>query len=145
MTKKISHFAAVLTLSSIAPAALCQSPRAGAVVPHYKDAAYGGQSVRLENPAIRLEVHKRISGWGWAEVLTPAGELVAVLDHFGEAEPVGVPDPVVPLRLEGAEYRNEQGPFGQRLVFPVKLRWPDPAAKTSFVNPPSSSRLWKEP
>jgi hypothetical protein len=48
---------------------------------------------------------------------------------------VGVPDPVVPLRLEAAEYRNEKGPFGQRLVFPVKLRWPDPAAKTSFVNP----------
>jgi hypothetical protein len=45
--------------------------------------AYGGQSVRLENPAFRLEVHKRISGWGWAEVLTPAGDLVAVLDHFG--------------------------------------------------------------
>jgi hypothetical protein len=135
MTKKISHFATVLILSGIAPAALCQSPRAGAVAPRYKDAAYDGQSVRLENPAIRLEVHKRISGWGWAEVLTPAGEFVAVLDHFGEAEPVGVPDPVVPLRLEGVEYRNEKGPFGQRLVFPVKLRWPDPAAKTSFVNP----------
>jgi hypothetical protein len=107
----------------------------GAGAPRSKDAACGGQSVRLENPAIRLEVHALISGWGWAELPTPAGELMAVLDHFGEAEPVGVPDPVMPLRLEGAEYRCEKGPFGQRLLFSVRLRWPDRAARTWFVNP----------
>lgn len=84
----------------------------------YEDAAYGGETVKLENSKMRLEIHKRLTGWGWGEIFNPAGQMIAVLDHFGE---VKWPDLVVPVRLEAQEYQLDEGDFGQRLTFPVKL------------------------
>ena len=87
-------------------------------MPIYTDAAYGGQSVTIEKPNLRVEVHKRLTGWGWAEVFAPSGRLVAVMEHFGE---VKIPGLDVPLRMEAAEYQLERTEGGQRLSFPVRL------------------------
>ncbi len=134
MIIQMLKIAASMTVVCIASVAQCQSFSTNAAEPQYRDAAYGGESVRLENAAIRLDIHKRISGWGWVEIFAPNGELIAVLDHFGEAEPVGVPDPVVPLRMEAQKYERETGDFGERVVFPVQMRWPHPAADAGFTN-----------
>ena len=114
-------------------------------VPIYKDAAYGGQTVRVENASIRLEVHKRITGWGWVEIFTPAGELVAVLEHLGEVAPLGFSGIEFPLRLEATEYQREQGEFGQRWYFLcgwVGRKCSPRLASTTLSSP---SRLWKAP
>ncbi len=86
-------------------------------MPRYQHASYAGESVVLENPQLRLEVHKRLTGWGWGEIYARDGAFMAVLDHFGE---LMLRDQEVPMRLEAGEYRREDGPFGQRLIFPVK-------------------------
>jgi hypothetical protein len=39
-------------------------------MPVYEDAAYGGQSVTIENAGLRVEVYKRLTGWGWDKVET---------------------------------------------------------------------------
>ena len=87
-------------------------------MPVYEDAAYGGESATIENSSLRAEFHKRPKGWGWAEVFTPSGRLMAVLDHLGE---VKIPGLDVPLRMEAEEYRLEQDGDAQRLIFPVRL------------------------
>jgi hypothetical protein len=87
-------------------------------MPVYEDAAYGGETVAIENPGLRVEIHKRLTGWGWAEVFAPSGRLMAVLDHFGE---VKIPGLDVPLRMEAAQYQLERASGGQRLTFPVRL------------------------
>jgi hypothetical protein len=102
--------------------------------PRYADATYGGESFTLQNRSMRLEVHKRLTGWAWAEIFDPEGRLVAVLDHLGEADLVGT-GRLVPLRAEAAEYRIEKGNFGQRAVFPVRVRWYEALANTRFANP----------
>ncbi|MCL6567272.1 MAG: hypothetical protein K6U09_12740, partial [Acidobacteriia bacterium] len=102
--------------------------------PRYADATYGGESFTLQNRSMRLEVHKRLTGWAWAEIFDPEGRLVAVLDHLGEVDLVGT-GRLVPLRAEAAEYRIEKGNFGQRAVFPVRVRWYEALANTRFANP----------
>ena len=87
-------------------------------MPVYGDAAYGGESVTIENPHMRVEVHKRPTGWGWAEIFAPSGRMMAVLEHFGEAK---IPGLDVPLRMEAGEYQLEDTSDGRRLTFPVKL------------------------
>ena len=37
-------------------------------MPRYRDAVYGGETVVLENPHLRLEIHKRVTSWGWGEL-----------------------------------------------------------------------------
>lgn len=100
--------------------------------PVYTDAAYGGETVSLENPAMRLQVYKRISGWGWVEIGVPGGEPIAVLDHFGEADPV-VSGRSIPVRIEAQSYRVEKGDFGQRITFPVQLVWYQTVAKSPWA------------
>lgn len=89
--------------------------------PRYPDAAYGGESVTLENSGMRLAVYKRLTGWGWVEISNAAGDLIAVLDHFGEVDPVVSGG--VPVRIEAQHYQLDKGDFGQRLTFPVRLIW----------------------
>ncbi|RIQ30984.1 hypothetical protein [Jiangella rhizosphaerae] len=67
--------------------------------PRYRHAAYGGESRVLRNDALRVDVHRRTTGWGWAELTAPDGTLLAVLDHLGE---VCLRDSPVPMRLEAA-------------------------------------------
>lgn len=100
--------------------------------PRYPDATYGGESVKLENPAMRLMVYKRLTGWGWVEISNSAGELIAVLDHIGEVDPV-LPGRAIPMRIEAQHYQLDKGEFGQRLTFPVKLIWYQTLVKSPWA------------
>jgi hypothetical protein len=86
-------------------------------MPLYRHASYAGETITLQNPHLRLDIHKRRTGWGWGEFFNERGELIAVLEHLGE---IMLRDQEIPLRLEAAEARQENGEFGSRLVFPVK-------------------------
>ncbi|MFD1677560.1 hypothetical protein [Alicyclobacillus fodiniaquatilis] len=86
-------------------------------MPSYQHASYTGDKVILENNLLRVEVHKRITGWGWVEFYTPSGEFMGVLDHLGE---IMLRDQDVPMRLEADDVEQMTGDFGQRLVFTVK-------------------------
>jgi hypothetical protein len=99
--------------------------------PHYPDATYGGEAVTLENSGMRLTVYKRLTGWGWVEISNSAGELIAVLDHFGEVDPV-VSGRSIPVRIEAQRYQLDKGDFGQRLTFPVRLIWYQTVAKSPW-------------
>ena len=82
----------------------------------YKNASYGGESVTLDNGLIRLDMHKRICGWGWGEIYTPDGKLMAVLDHLGE---MLMRDQEIPMRLEAEGYTREDTDEEMALVFDV--------------------------
>ena len=99
-------------------------------MPRYRDATYGGETVTLANPFLRLEVHKRLTGWGWGELFVLSGQgekFVAVLEHLAEAHCDGQP---YPLRLEAKEYRLEQTDCGQTLSFTVQPQEVEPPDKT---------------
>lgn len=104
------------------------------VQPRYQDATYGGASFSLQNGAMRLHVHKRLTGWAWVEIFDHRDRLIAVLDHLGEIDLVGT-GRLVPLRAEAGDYRIEKGDFGQRAIFPVRVRWYEALAGTRFANP----------
>ena len=86
-------------------------------MPFYKHASYAGETITLQNAGMRLDFHKRPTGWGWGEIFDAHGGAVAVLDHLGEILLCGQE---IPMRLEADEVRQESGPFGSRLVFGVK-------------------------
>jgi len=83
----------------------------------YRGATYGGESVTLENDRLRLEVHKRVTGWAWGEIYTPQGKLVAVLDHLGELKVEGID---FPLRLEAETCESVASPGQRGLRFQVQ-------------------------
>jgi len=126
-------------LFRVCAALLCAVPGfAQAAVPAkpvYKDATYGGETVTLENRSIRLNIHKRLTGWGWVEIFNPAGEMVAVLDNLGEASPQGFSGFAAPLRIEAQKYELDKGDFGQRIRFPVRMRWYETLANARIKNP----------
>ncbi len=100
-------------------------------MPNYQDAAYGGQTISLENQFLRLEIHKRITGWGWGELfaLSPEdkrGKFLAVLEHLGEVDIAGL---VHPLRLEASKYKLDKTAEHQRLTFEVQLQEVEPQNK----------------
>jgi hypothetical protein len=92
-------------------------------MPIYTDAAYGGETVVLANDRIRVEVHKRTTGWGWAEIYTPAGKPIAIIPHFGEVEISNAGTVLhfddIPRRLEAADYIRQATPQGDSLSFNV--------------------------
>jgi len=93
-------------------------------MPNYRDATYGGQTISLENQYLRLDIHKRLTGWGWGElfVLSPEdkrGKFFAVLEHLGEVDIAGL---VHPLRLEASDYKLDKTGEHQRLTFEVQLQ-----------------------
>ncbi|NPV78704.1 MAG: hypothetical protein HPY52_00290 [Firmicutes bacterium] len=93
-------------------------------MPLYRDAVYGCETVTLENPFLRLDVHKRSSGWGWGELFVPDDEgkltkFMAVLEHLAEAEMAGVPHP---LRLEASNYKLTEDAGNKTLSFEVELQ-----------------------
>jgi hypothetical protein len=123
--------------------ALTLSPMAGAQTakPHYPDATYGGETVTLTNGKMQLAVYKRSTGWGWVEISNAAGELIAVLDHFGEVSPEVAGRWPVPVRIEAQRYTLEKGDFGQRLTFPVHLVWYEAAVNTGFPSTNPATRI----
>lgn len=86
-------------------------------MPIYSRGSYGGESITLDNDHMRLELHKRLTGWGWGEIYDARGRCVAVLDHLGE---ILLRDQEIPMRLEAQEVRREVGPDGESLVMEVK-------------------------
>ncbi|MHB9034368.1 MAG: hypothetical protein ACYC6L_15150, partial [Anaerolineae bacterium] len=101
-------------------------------MPVYRDAAYGGETVVLENSHIRLEVHKRITGWGWGELYLPGPSgkpdlLYGVIEHLAEAWIEGQP---YPMRLEAQEYTQAESAGGSQLSFNVKMQQVEPPDST---------------
>ncbi|NLV73702.1 MAG: hypothetical protein GXY52_03305 [Chloroflexi bacterium] len=99
-------------------------------MPRYRDAAYGGETVVLKNAHLRLEVHKRITGWGWGELYVPDGSggmrFFAVLEHLGELSAEGLPHA---LRLESTSYTSEREGNCTRLRFAVRTQEVEPSGK----------------
>lgn len=101
-------------------------------MPRYKNASYAGETVTLQNPFLRFDFHKRLTGWGWGEIFDRNGKFIAVLDHLGE---LLLRDQEIPMRLEAATYQHESGDFGERLTFHVEsLLIKDRLHGTSFEN-----------
>ena len=120
--KVIKHFPRMYrrilsALLLVFPIALLGGATPQETVPHYKRTSYAGESVELSNGRLRLVMFKRIGGWGWGEIYTPQGKLMAVLDHLGE---VMLRDQDIPMRMESDEVEKISGPQGESLVFHVK-------------------------
>ncbi|GGD51163.1 hypothetical protein [Paenibacillus nasutitermitis] len=86
-------------------------------MPNYLQAGYSGESLTLSNEFIRVDLHKRLTGWGWAELFTHEGKYLGVLDHFGE---VMLRDQEIPMRMEADTFERRDDADGVTLVFPVK-------------------------
>ena len=85
--------------------------------PLYRRASTTGDSLVLENGSIRLVLYKRMCGWGFGEIYTPEGRLMAVLDHFGE---LMLRDQEIPMRLEAEEYETVNEGDRSGFVFMVR-------------------------
>ncbi|MGI6528901.1 MAG: hypothetical protein ACOX3J_04290 [Clostridia bacterium] len=83
----------------------------------YKHAATTGETVTLDNGSMRLVMYKRLSGWGYGEIYTKEGKLMAILEHLGE---LLVRDQEIPMRLEADTYELVEVEESYSLVFDVK-------------------------
>jgi hypothetical protein len=86
-------------------------------MPKNKNASFGGEHVVQENGTVRLVWYKRLSGWGFCEIYTAEGKLMAVLDYLGE---VLVRDQEIPMRLEAETYTLEEKDDSIDIIFDVK-------------------------
>lgn len=91
--------------------------QAGNANPKYKRASYTNENISLDNGQIRLDMFRRIGGWGWGEISTPSGKLMAVLEHLGELK---LRDQDIPMRFEADSVWKKSGAEGESLVFKVK-------------------------
>jgi len=101
-------------------------------MPRYQHASYSGETIAMDNGKMRVEMHKRLSGWGFAEIYGEDGKLMGVLDHFGE---IMVRDMEIPMRMESETCTREDGEFGSRAVFAVKAQNIPLALKGSSFDP----------
>lgn len=85
--------------------------------PIYKRTSFSGESVPLKNEHITVNFYKRVMGWGWGEILTPSGDLIAVLDHFGE---IKLRDQDIPVRFVAESFSRRRTEQGEELIFEVK-------------------------
>ena len=85
--------------------------------PVYRRASTTGESLVLENDKVRFVLWKRICGWGFGELYTPEGRLMAVLDHFGE---LMLRDQEIPMRLEAKEYEAFSDGDTEGYIFKVE-------------------------
>ena len=86
-------------------------------MPRYQHASYGGQTITLQNKHLRLDMHKRLTGWGWGEVFTPAASSWPSSTTWASC---CCRDQEIPMRLEAAEAKQSAGEFGERLTFTVE-------------------------
>ena len=84
--------------------------------PVFKRSSYTGESLTLENDYIQLNFYKRVLGWGWGEVLTPSGKVMAVLEHLGELK---LQDQDIPVRFVAKSYSRKKTEEGEALIFNV--------------------------
>lgn len=87
------------------------------VYPRYRNASYGGEYVIQQNSSLKLVWYKRLSGWGFCEIYTAEGKLMAVLDYLGE---VLVRDQEIPMRIEADSYVLSETEDGTEIAFDVK-------------------------
>jgi hypothetical protein len=87
------------------------------VKPNYLRTNYANQSIMLKNDQVQLQIFRRIGGWGWGEISTPSGKLMAVLDHLGE---IMLRDQDIPMRFEAEKVTRHSDEKGEGLVFSVK-------------------------
>ncbi|RED98348.1 glycoside hydrolase family 88 protein [Marinoscillum furvescens] len=85
--------------------------------PIFKKSSYAGKSVSLENSTLTLNLYQRYLGWGWGELLTPSGKLMAIIEHLGE---VMLHDQDIPMRLVAKSYEKSQSVDGKTLTFEVQ-------------------------
>ena len=71
--------------------------------PRYKKAAYGNEFVTLQNETIRLDMFKRVDGWGWGELHTADGKYLGILEHLGE---IMMRDQDIPVHHDPAVVKN---------------------------------------
>ena len=86
-------------------------------MPRFRHASDAHESITLQNPYIRLEMFKRLTGWGWGEIFSPNGQCMGILEHLGE---LMLRDQEIPMRMESDGVLRESGPDGEGLVFKVK-------------------------
>ncbi len=114
------------------PAQQSSGEQTQSLKPRYQRTSYAHESELLSNSQIQLVMFKRLSGWGWAEIHTAEGKMMAVLDHLGE---VMLRDQDIPMRLEAESLRRESTDEGEQLVFDVKsLVVREKLAGTSFAD-----------
>ncbi|MCA0957682.1 hypothetical protein LCL86_01405 [Muricauda ruestringensis] len=84
--------------------------------PNNKRTSYSGETFSMENEYIKLNFYKRVLGWGWGEVLTPSGKMMAVLEHLGE---IKLQDQDIPVRFVAKTYSKKKTENGEEVVFDV--------------------------
>ncbi|MFC4219480.1 hypothetical protein [Flagellimonas marina] len=84
--------------------------------PNNKRTSYSGETFSMENEYIKLNFYKRVLGWGWGEVLTPSGKMMAVLEHLGE---IKLQDQDIPVRFVAETYSKKKTENGEEVVFDV--------------------------
>jgi hypothetical protein len=87
------------------------------IKPQYKRTNYSNQSVLLQNDQMQVRIFRRLGGWGWGEISTSEGKLMAVLDHLGE---IMLRDQDIPMRFEAENVEKKISEKGECLVFKVK-------------------------
>jgi hypothetical protein len=100
-----------LILNIFASRAYCQES------PRYRRGAYAGESFQISNEHLYINIYKRPEGWGWAEIFTSSGKLMAVLDHLGE---IMFRDQDIPARFAATDYSIETTANGQSVIFKVE-------------------------
>lgn len=105
----------LLSMALLFPAQRANSQYA--LTPKFKQSSYVNESATLRNDHITLNFFKRIKGWGWGEIETPNGKLMAIMDHLGELKIV---DQDIPMRLEAEAMTKKKTENGEALVFDVK-------------------------
>lgn len=100
--------------------------------PRYKQAAWDGECITLENNDIRLNIFKRMDGWGWGEIHTTGGKYLGILEHLGE---IMLRDQDIPLRCVATEYSPISEERGEGVSFQVRsVVARDVLKNTSFDN-----------
>jgi len=100
--------------------------------PNYRKAAWGGESLTLKNETVRLNLFKRVDGWGWGELHTTEGKYLGILEHLGE---IMLRDQDIPVRCVAEGYEMVENERGQSVVFQVKsVVARDVLKNTSFDN-----------
>ena len=100
--------------------------------PIFKLTSYTGESVSLQNDLITFNFYQRYMGWGWGEVKTPDGKLMAILEHFGE---IMLRDQDIPIRFVAKSYKKIESEAGETLEFGVQsVVVRDVLENTSFDN-----------
>ena len=100
--------------------------------PNYKKAAWAGESVTLENKSVRINMFKRVDGWGWGELHTAEGKYLGIMEHLGE---IMLRDQDIPVRCVAEGYKKTLDERGESLVFQVKsVVARDVLKNTSFDN-----------